>query len=406
MDTPGGPSQKRIRSQQPDVIVAVGSGESMQEFPCYRVILSFASDYFDSMLSAEMIENKTGRIEFPDKDPQMWTKFYSFIDPDKLRVVETHTKFDVSTAITFVPWFHEFQMTSFLTKCDVVLAERVEEIKADENESLYEYNEFVKNGSLFEVVELLKMSCTYDLDKTKEKTELFICSLLENPQSTSDLFNVERIKTLHKLFSPVKKHQFTVYYEDDQEEEVREMTPSGKCKRIFNTFMNMLVSSDEKLLIFDLVSDLSNETINNAEVFPHLLHSYVQRAVAVATTLNYKQKLADKDKTLGAAKSVINDMLRKIPGTANQYNELFQSIEGQVQTEMSRNWACLYEQGVLSPTRIKQQYRENNIRFSQASSAAELAAATAMSWRSPVLLDQRQQSHGHRRRRSRNRRSG
>lgn len=403
MDNTPGPSQKRIRSQQPDVIVAVGSGESMQEFHCYRVILSFASDYFDSMLSAEMIENKTGRIEFPDKDPLMWTKFYSFIDPDKLRVVETQTQFDVSTAITFVPWFHEFQMTSFLAKCDVVLETRVEEIKADENESLYEYNDFVKNGSLFEVVELLKMSCTYDLDKTKEKAELFICSLLENPQSTSDLFNVERIKSLHKLFSPVNKHQFTVYYEDDQEEEVKEITPSGKCKRIFDTFMNMLVSSDEKLLIYDLVSDLSNETINNAEVFPHLLHSYVQRAASVATALNYKQKLADKDKTLSAAKSVINDLLLKTPGTSEQYNELFQSIEGQVQTEVSRNWACLYENGVLSPTRVKQQYRENMIRFSQASNAAASAAEMA-TWRLTALLDQ--QSHVHRRRRSRNRRSG
>lgn len=399
-DTPG-PSQKRIRSQQPDVIVAVGSGESMQEFHCYRVILSFASDYFDSMLSAEMIENKTGRIEFPDKDPQMWTKFYSFIDPDKLRVVETHTKFDVSTAITFVPWFHEFQMTSFLTKCDVVLAERVEEIKADENESLYEYNDFIKNGSLFEVVELLKMSCTYDLDKTKEKTELFICSLLENPLSTPDLFNVERIKSLHKLFSPVNKHQFTVYYEDDQEEEVREITPSGKCQRIFDAFMNMLVSSDEKKIIYDLVSDLSNETINNAEVFPHLLHSYVQRAASVATTHNYKQKLADKDKTLGAAKSVINDLLRKTPGTTEQYNELFQSIEGQVQTEASRNWACLFQKGVLSPTRVKQQYRENLHRYEVA------AIATEFAWRPTMLLDEaEQQPQTHRRRRSRNRRSG
>ncbi len=376
----------------------------MQEFPCYRVILSFASDYFDSMLSAEMIENKTGRIEFPDKDPQMWTKFYSFIDPDKLRVVETHTKFDVSTAITFVPWFHEFQMTSFLSKCDVVLAERVEEIKADENESLYEYNDFVKNGSLFEVVELLKMSCTYDLDKTKEKTELFICSLLENPQSTSDLFNVERIKSLHKLFSPVNKHQFTVYYEDDQEEEVKEITPSGKCQRIFDTFMNMLVSSDGKLLIYDLVSDLSNETINNTEVFPHLLHSYVQRAASVATTLNYKQQLAEKDKTLGAAKSVINDLLSKTPGTATQYTELFQSIEGQVQTEASRKWARLYEKGVLSPTRVKQQYRENLSKLNQATATA-IAAATATSWRPTILPDQQPQSHGHRRRRSRNRRS-
>ena len=42
------PTPKKIRSQPPDVIVAVGQGESMQEFPCYKIALSFASPYFDT----------------------------------------------------------------------------------------------------------------------------------------------------------------------------------------------------------------------------------------------------------------------------------------------------------------------------------------------------------------------
>jgi len=371
------PSQKKIRSVPPDVIVAVGSGESMQEFHCYRVILSFASDYFDSMLSASMIENETGRIEFPNKDPLMWKRFYSFIDPDKLSVAETQASINVTTAITFVPWFHEFQMMSFLKKCDMVLAGRVEKIMGDGVEFLYTLSvNDCGNGDFQEIVELLKLACTYDLDITKDKAEEVICSLLETIQKTSDLFDVERIKSLYSLFAPVESEGYTVYYEDGQEEIVREIIPAGKSKIICNAFLNMLVSSDKPVFIYDLVADLSLETINNAEVFPLLLHSYVLRAASVATTLNYKRKLADRDESLGAAKSIINDLLLKTPGTLEQYNELFQSIEGQVYTQKARDWDCLFQKGVLTPTRVKQQCRENMRKANHATSVT--------GWRTPT----------------------
>ena len=140
----------------------------------------------------------------------------------------------------------------------------------------------------------------------------------------------------------------------------------------------MLVSSDKPVFIYDLVADLSLETINNAEVFPLLLHSYVIRAASVATTLNYKRKLADRDETVGAAKSIINDLLVKTPGTSAQYNELFQSIEGQVYTKKSRDWECLFQKGVLTPTRVKQQCRENMRRVNHATTSS------ATGWRTPT----------------------
>ena len=52
----------------------VGSGESKQEFKCYKVILSFASKYFDDMFSSGMNEDEdaTGKVQFPDSDPEGW----------------------------------------------------------------------------------------------------------------------------------------------------------------------------------------------------------------------------------------------------------------------------------------------------------------------------------------------
>ena len=44
----------------------------MREYPCYRVVLSLASEYFDTMLSNSMRENETSKISFPDKDPNEW----------------------------------------------------------------------------------------------------------------------------------------------------------------------------------------------------------------------------------------------------------------------------------------------------------------------------------------------
>ena len=56
-----------VRVQSPDVIVAVGSGDNMQEFECYKINLSFAAEYFDIMLSSGMVEDTISKISFPDK---------------------------------------------------------------------------------------------------------------------------------------------------------------------------------------------------------------------------------------------------------------------------------------------------------------------------------------------------
>ena len=52
--------------------MSVGSGESKHEFMCYTVILYFASKYFDDMFSSGMKEDATGKVQFPDSDPEGW----------------------------------------------------------------------------------------------------------------------------------------------------------------------------------------------------------------------------------------------------------------------------------------------------------------------------------------------
>ncbi len=84
------PPMKKLRSQQPDVVVVVGSGEwgNKQEFECYKLLLCYHCEYLDTMLSHQTKENETSRIELPDKDPEKWKVFHEFIDPPTIATVK------------------------------------------------------------------------------------------------------------------------------------------------------------------------------------------------------------------------------------------------------------------------------------------------------------------------------
>jgi hypothetical protein len=123
------PRTKKIRSQPPDVIVAVGSKNNMQEFNCYATILSYASEYFDKMLATNMTESNNKRINFPDKDPEDWKEFYKYIDPTKIGTAKRELEtLSVRNAMRLSSWFHEFQMGSHKRECDAVLSKEVNTI--------------------------------------------------------------------------------------------------------------------------------------------------------------------------------------------------------------------------------------------------------------------------------------
>ena len=47
-----------------------------------QIVLSLASPYLDAMLSNDMVENSTSRIEFLDKDPEEWKIIYGYMTRD------------------------------------------------------------------------------------------------------------------------------------------------------------------------------------------------------------------------------------------------------------------------------------------------------------------------------------
>lgn len=145
---------KCLRSQEPDVVVVVGSGVKKEEFHCYRLNLSFASEVFDAMFCSGMKENETGKILLPDKDPNEWRLFYEFFDPATVhnaRVTDANVE-------TLTPWFHHFQMMRLLENCDEIVCEIIKELNLELIDAKTQFNDMLP---------YLEMSVRYNLESAR-----------------------------------------------------------------------------------------------------------------------------------------------------------------------------------------------------------------------------------------------
>ena len=129
------PPWKKIKSVPPDLIVSVGSGQSKQEFECYKVVLCFASDFFDSVLCPRMKEGTLSKIEFPTRDPREWKLFYEFIHPAIIGMM-FRDEINEENALKLLPWFDEFEMSDELEECRQIEMRRIDaEIKRNKDQS-------------------------------------------------------------------------------------------------------------------------------------------------------------------------------------------------------------------------------------------------------------------------------
>ena len=174
---------KRLRSHDPDMIVSVGSGDDKQEFECYKLILCYASEYFDVMLSHKMKETNTSRIEFPDKDPAEWKEFYKFIDPDTIATAKvTH-----DNALMLVPWFQEFQKFKLLKQCDEMIGQK-EFLELYTNNPSFSDVRFWMDHTIRsaeskiplakKIIELFMFHDQYNLEKSKSSVLIVIAKIM------------------------------------------------------------------------------------------------------------------------------------------------------------------------------------------------------------------------------------
>ena len=208
------PSPKRLKFQPPDVIVAVGQGDEVVEFECYGALLSVASEVFDTMLSTNMKEKETRRIELPDKNPQEWGIFYDFVENRDAKVEATERSGVESSDILsetkerarlLLPWFNEFQMSALVKECDNALQKELPTTEGKGNRYFKKFwlrddesqSHEMERKEMFQLChELLSMSCVYDLPKTQKHVARTLRYAIKY---ADDLFNVDTLKTIIPL---------------------------------------------------------------------------------------------------------------------------------------------------------------------------------------------------------------
>lgn len=267
------PARKTIRSAPPDVIVSVGSGDSVQEFECYRVVLSWASEYFDALLSSGMKEDKLGRIEFPDKDPEEFKLFYEFIKPSKIAEVKYDANIDMGNVFKLLPWFHQFEMGNHVEECDRILArdwegwrgycksrsywKNTNTKRANENATDLERKE--KFGRAFHIIQLADK---YGLQSTRAHVGEDMPDLLSD-----DLLDFPVFKFLLHMVLPLRLVPVDESGNESEQIELMMLAGGKGCKEMWHAFRE---------IISPHVSSLSQEILDNSATFPLLVYSFLQ----------------------------------------------------------------------------------------------------------------------------------
>ncbi|KAL7544267.1 hypothetical protein ACHAWF_007654 [Thalassiosira exigua] len=292
------PTPKKIRCQSPDVVVAVGRGESMQEFECYKVVLSFASPYFNTMLGANMAEAHSNRIEFPDRDPEEWKLLYNFIDPSMIgEAKHRDTPIDSDIAMKLTPWFHEFQMESFLEKCDNVLNNKATDLFQSITDDI---NNLEANFD--SLIQLLQFACLYDLEQTKHIAELFLVAFVDKDilEETIDLFTAENVEKLVELALPIEVHEVN---------NEKKFVARGKATHFWGIF---IAKGPGLPCLIALEKNLSREVL--APLVFSLLHCEAEKAKSKKMQKALDEKVAELERVkqdLGRKKGELRRVRKK-----------------------------------------------------------------------------------------------
>ena len=249
----GIPPKTEIKSQPPDVIVSVGTGDSKQDFECYKVVMAFASPYLDAMLSSEMKEGESGRVEFPMKDPEEWKLFYAFIDPEKIGQRSQQAVIDSRNVLALLPWFHEFQMDDHVKECDEYLAKSYFK-PLTSTQTFLEH----RRASLDAMLSVLHLADMYDLRAAKEiMDKTFAFDMLNmTPHEMEDMYDLATVKSLLQSIMPLTLEDNKLVKEGEE-----------SCAKLLSALQEILSPH---------IPSLSQEIIDNETAFPVIVYSYMQ----------------------------------------------------------------------------------------------------------------------------------
>jgi hypothetical protein len=176
---------KHAKFTNPDLTVVIDG----VEFYHYKLLLGMSCPYFERMLTVDMKESSESRVEFEDKDPNVWLQVYKFLDPTaateaerdsiikSFLPVETVAHIQIYSLIT---WFDYLGMSELLQKLDKIVAEHNAKAYSGGKFSYLSYWEICKNVPCPLVQKTLKaktknliLRIAYYLSRNEERRPLF-----------------------------------------------------------------------------------------------------------------------------------------------------------------------------------------------------------------------------------------
>jgi hypothetical protein len=179
------PAYSRRKISEPDLTVVVGG----KEFFHHSVLLRLASEYFDTMLSSDTRESHTGRIDFPDGDPEEWVRFCRYLEPRSPNTLHVNEE----DAKTLLPWFHLFGMTNLLDECD----ERLSISSPKFLDDAFFYGDH-RRSTMTEILVWAETATTYGLSKT---LDVMMKELKKAVNYFSEMITTEILESMRPFWS-------------------------------------------------------------------------------------------------------------------------------------------------------------------------------------------------------------
>jgi hypothetical protein len=179
------PTNGKLRSSEPDLVVVVGDEE--KEYHCHSQVMATHSKVIDAMLATSIMrESQTGRITFPDLAPNVWESMFSFLDPSAAR------QMTVQDALLVAGAYDKYDFCAGTKCCDQVFFELFGTVmphgRHDPNE---------KPEDLNQLIDVFLLADAANLKQTKERAVKHFEDVLNSAHKI--IFSENQIKKLAPL---------------------------------------------------------------------------------------------------------------------------------------------------------------------------------------------------------------
>lgn len=242
-------TQERLRSGSVDLIVEIGSGLDMKQFECDSMILALTSSKLDAMVC----NTDSGKLLFPNMNPDGWESFYECIHPrnNGMTLAGVYVSPRDGIIEQVLPWFQTFHME----KKHVKFCQQLLDNMIDANEQFFYIEDPVGFGTVTALTDILELAANGNLEMIKRRTETALRRLITSDRMMKYYYvlDIKLIKRIIFLCLPIQKDRAGVY-------------TSNSCPVLWNGLRS---------LINGHLQSLSVDKVIECEMFSHFVYNAI-----------------------------------------------------------------------------------------------------------------------------------